>query len=52
MGLSATSSENPATTDTEADILAHCSIDQGGFKAPGRCGAVLRAYRKWKQLNA
>ena len=45
---------NDVSTNTEAtnSELAWCAIKDGDFISSGKCGAVLRDYRKWLKLQA
>ena len=40
----------PVKSVTKATV-AHCSINVEGFSASGGCRAVLRAYRRWKEMQ-
>jgi len=48
--LSATDAPVEAKS-TSVSELARCTINVEGFSASGRCGAVLRAYRRWKEMQ-
>ena len=51
ISLTANHVEEATSNNAEVVELAQCTIDKDGFKATGRCGAVLKAYKKWKALN-
>ncbi len=42
--------ESPVKSEVNVGELARCTINVEGFSASGRCGAVLRAYRRWKEM--
>ena len=44
-------SANAVTVDTDTEVFAQCSIKVDGFSASGNCSSVLRAYRKFKQIQ-
>ena len=49
VGLSA--ADAPTNVKAVDSELARCTISVAGFSASGRCGAVLRAYRRWNEMQ-
>ena len=50
IGLSA-EDDAPSKVKAADSELVRCTIDVQGFYASGRCRAVLRAYRRWKEIE-
>ncbi|MBC6399775.1 MAG: hypothetical protein GDA37_01955 [Ekhidna sp.] len=51
LGIYANASDVSTNAEAFSSKLARCTIKDRGFYGTGRCGAVLKAYRKWLEMQ-